>query len=265
MPVIAAIGAPATYALYSSAVIGIASAGLSFYGQQQQAQSAQEMANYNAQVQQNNAVLEADIAKRNSVLQAQGAEYSRQAAMAQYEAGQNNATMLEQQARATEEAARAAASQKRDENQLFLSKQRARYAAAGVVSSEGSPLTVLADTAGRLELGVQNDIYESGLRSRELDWRADLERYNAGFSLLDATQDEYSGDLALWRGDVAQLGIGQANDNAAVTRWSGATEAAGYRLGAAGSLLSGASSILSDGFNYYQKTPRTPKKTTGLG
>lgn len=252
----------ATYVAIANLIVSAVSTGVGVYGQMQQAESAQNIADYNAQVQQNNAQLQAQIAMRNAQIQAQGAQYSAQAAQAQYEAGMNNATVLAQQARSVEEASRIQAEQQREENQRLLARQRARYAAAGVVSSEGSPLAVLAETAGRLELGVQNQMHEANLQARELDWRSKIERYNAGFSLLDAAMDSYGGDVALWRGELAQLGASVAEDEAELTRWSGVTEAQGYRLGALGSLLGGVGGMAGDAYRYYDMGAfGTPKKT----
>lgn len=234
----------------TSLITTAVSTGVSVYGQAQQAESAQAMANYNAQIEQNNAALQAQIAQRNAAYQAQGAEYSAQAAMAQYQAGLNNAAILAQQARATEAAGREEARRLREKNEAFLSRQRARYAAAGVVGTEGTPLAVLAETAGKLELESQDAIYQSSLKAREYDWQSQIERYNAGFSLLDATMDRHQGDIALWRGEVAQGQLGLADDQADYLRWSGATEAAGYRLGATGSLLAGIGTAANNTFTY---------------
>lgn len=254
-------GIPETLATLSLITTAV-STGVSVYGQAQQAESAQALANYNAQIQQNNASLQAQIAQRNATYQAQGAEYSAQAAMAQYQAGLNNAAILAQQARATEAAGREEARRLREKNEAFLSRQRARYAAAGVVGTEGTPLAVLAETAGKLELESQDAIYQSSLKAREYDWRSQLERYNAGFSLLDATMDRHQGDIALWRGEVAQSQLGLANQEADLLRWSGSMDAAGYRMGAVGSLFGGIGDAANKTFNYFDKGVFSKKSTT---
>ncbi len=233
----------------TSLITTAVSTGVSVYGQAQQAESAQAMANYNAQIEQNNAALQAQIAQRNAAYQAQGAEYSAQAAMAQYQAGLNNAAILAQQARATEAAGREEARRLREKNEAFLSRQRALRRSRRRRHRRHS-LAVLAETAGKLELESQDAIYQSSLKAREYDWRSQIERYNAGFSLLDATMDRHQGDIALWRGEVAQGQLGLADDQADYLRWSGATEAAGYRLGATGSLLAGIGTAANNTFTY---------------
>ena len=47
----------------------------------------------------------------------------------------------------------------RTENQSYLSSQRAAYAASGILSGTGSPMTVQATTAGRMEEDVQQYWY----------------------------------------------------------------------------------------------------------
>lgn len=41
------------------------------------------------------------------------------------------------------------------EDQAYLSKQRAAYAASGILSDTGSPMAVQATTAGRMEMDIQ--------------------------------------------------------------------------------------------------------------
>jgi hypothetical protein len=62
-----------------------------------------------------------------------------------------NADLAEQDAMVEERDARLAANEQRKDNERLLSRQRALYAKAGVVTTAGSPLLVQAETAGILE------------------------------------------------------------------------------------------------------------------
>lgn len=65
--------------------------------------------------------------------------------------GRYNAQVAENQALQTEMDARESVKRKREQNSRLISTQRAGYAASGV-TIDGSPLEVMADTAGILEL-----------------------------------------------------------------------------------------------------------------
>lgn len=65
--------------------------------------------------------------------------------------GEYNAKLAEQQAQQTELEARETTRRRRLENKRFLGSQRSQYAASGVLI-EGTPLEVMSETAGILEL-----------------------------------------------------------------------------------------------------------------
>jgi hypothetical protein len=83
--------------------------------------------------------------------------------------GRWNAQAAENQARQTEMDAAEGMRRKRKENARFLASQRARYAKAGVLE-EGTPLELLAENAGNLEMEAldyqrQTRIQAAGLRA----------------------------------------------------------------------------------------------------
>ncbi len=102
--------AVATSTALAIAAIGtsVVGTGVSIYGQQQQAKTAQRTAERNAKIQEN------------------------QALQVEMDAREN-------------------ARRQRDENKRRMKTQRSRYAASGVIN-EGTPLEVMAETAGLLEL-----------------------------------------------------------------------------------------------------------------
>lgn len=212
----------------------LASAGVAYYGQQQQARAAQDMANYNYAVQ-----------KQQMEMQAQMAAMAAQQQQVAYE---NNAKMMENEAvRANQEAvrveqeARERASRMRMENDKLLGAQRARYGASGV-TSEGSPLLVMAETAGALEMGVADELYKGELMARAsrlegvaFKRKAEVERWQAGYSMIDEHAARYNQASAAIRATPILM--------------EGRNTASALRTASYGSLLDGATGAFGMGMN----------------
>lgn len=84
--------------------------------------------------------------------------------------GKYNAKLAENQARQTEMDAAENIRRKRKENKRLIATQRSRYAKAGVLE-EGTPLELLAETAGNLEMETldydrQQRMAAAGLRAQ---------------------------------------------------------------------------------------------------
>jgi hypothetical protein len=258
---------------------------MSFYGQQQQAAAQSRMAQYNFAVANQQAALqnrvsqyEAEAAQQMANYQGQFAQYQSelayrqaalqgQAAQSQYQAQLNNAAQYDQQALRVEQEARERASRMRQENQRLMGAQRARYGKSGV-TSEGSPLAVMAETAGLLELGVADELYKANLERSAFFRRGEVARFEAGFSLLDKAASEYEMAAARFRGSydtqvakfqadagrfqsfAAQQGYGIALQQASANKFGSMATASGARLASYGSLLEGVGNTANLGFNY---------------
>lgn len=74
----------------------------------------------------------------------------------------------------------------RQKNKVYLSRQRAGYAANGILNT-GSPLAVQAETAGRLEMGVKQEYINSRRKIDMLHSEAD-----AGLRSSAATAQAYN-------------------------------------------------------------------------
>ena len=108
-----------------------------------------------------------------------------------------NATVARENAKAAELQAAERAKRIRSQGKSLLAKQRALYGASGVDLMFGSPLLVLADTAGQIELEAQDAIFAgktqaAGLRSEAggilAEGRAKTQAANIGaFSSLLST------------------------------------------------------------------------------
>lgn len=238
----AAAAALAAYAPYIAAGTAVAASavgtGMSMYSQNQQAKTAQRMADYNAAAQRQDAEVQARLAQYQSNVNAQMAQ-------AQAQTKINNAQSVANQVPGLETQQRERARRMREEKERALSMQRAKYANSGVVN-EGSPLVVLADTSQLAELNIQDGLYESELQRRSLLRQAELTKYEASFSLLEADQQRYAG-LA------AQAGQRISNRRVDITRLTGAAEASTYRAAAAASLIQGVGQTADLAFDYRYK------------
>lgn len=146
-------------------------------------------------------------------------------AKATAEAAEYNARLAENQALQTEMDARENIRRKRLENSRYLSTQRSRFAKAGV-TEEGSPLIVMSETAALLEMDAQ-----------EVNRQAMIEasRLRAG-----AAETRRTG--------VFQAG--QYQKQAGFERMYGSAQASAARIGAASTLLAGASNMAGSAFQF---------------
>lgn len=297
--------------------------GISVYGQMQQAQQAAQMAAYNQQVQQqaamiarNNAMMQNEMAARQTqIMQAQikaqqqasqmnaaNAQrmslLNRQASQQQFEAGamakqnnfiaaQRNSQQAENEAKLVEMQARERARRQREENEQLLSRVRAKNTKTNL-TTEGTPLTIMAETAGVMELAVADSWYESGLKAEALrqksrisDWQGktmlwenSLEARQQGTDqevlklkgqidqqnyALEQQMLNYDMAAAQYQGSAitAQRGIiGQtyANDmnTANLSYMQGMNQSRAGYIGAAGTLFSGMSSV-GDMYGQYRR------------
>jgi len=238
-------GGATAYILAAASIAATAvGTGVSYYSQQEQSRNAAAMANYNRQVADQNNRVNLQLAQQQSSWQAQNAE-------ARAAAQNNNATALERQGRAAESQAREEARRERIKNERQLSMQRARYGKSGV-TSEGSPLAVMAETAGLLELGIQDINYRGDMEGRAYDRKADLERFEAGFSMFDA-------GIARYEGAAAEAGFSINQNKSQADYLSGMNTAAGYKSAATGTLIQGVGSAINTGASSYSSYSRTPR------
>lgn len=96
-----------------------------------------------------------------------------------------NISRLESQAKANNSRTRNEIRREREKGERIKALQRARFAKSGV-TSEGTPLEVLAETAGLVELGIQDLAYEGELESRNLRNQADDLRFKKSIAATAA-------------------------------------------------------------------------------
>ena len=234
----AAIGTTATVALYSSLAASVAAtaagAGLSMYSQQQQAKTASAIADYNYDIERQNAEVQSRMAQQQAL-------WRQQAAQVQYQQQQNNAIAYDQQAQAVEQQAQEKIRRMREEADRTMATKRAAYAKSGI-TTEGSPIVVLAEAGGLLELGQQDALYDANLEASAWRRKATDERYQSKFSLFNQA-------VAKYEGDAAKVGKILDLQRADINLASGRAEAEGHRIASYGSLIQGASDIASTSFS----------------
>jgi hypothetical protein len=194
----------------AAAVSSLASAGMAYYGQQQQAAAAQRMAEYNYATQKAQMEMQNQMAAQQAQAQAGIFNYNAQIA-------QNEATRVEQEAR---ERAR----RMREENDRALGLQRAQYGKSGVTSA-GSPLMVMAETAGLGELAVSDELYKADSQRSGLYQQAALE--------------QFKGRMAQFEAGGYQWNAANAGAFNKPLLMAGNNEAAALRMSSYGSLISG--------------------------
>lgn len=236
----------------ASVIATAAGTGISMYAQQEQAKAAESAANYNYAIERQNAAVSAAMAERN-------AQMAQQQAQAQYQVGVNNAAALDAQALAIENQSREQARRLREENDRTKALQKARYAKSGV-TSEGSPLAVMAETAGLLELGVQDGTFAADLEARNYRRAAEGERYQAEFSKLDE-------HLARYNEAAAKTGYAIDLNAAGVNRMARQNDAASMWTSSYGTLLTGLKGIGQDsiGLSDRYQTKKLASMTTPGG
>lgn len=238
--------------LYVSAALSLimsaVGTGLTVYGQQQQADQQEAMAEYNYKVQQQNAKVNQEIALQQAAI-------NQRAAMSQYQAGLNNVQTYYDQAAAIQAQGQEEARRMRTDNERMLAVQRMKYAKSGVTISEGSPLLVMAETAGTLELGVQDALYKSDMDAAAMRRTGDVEKYQAGFSLMDAGVQAY-------QAAASRAGFRLNMEQARLNRAAGYSQAAGMRMSSYGTLISGIGQTAGMAANYAGSIPTSGSSST---
>lgn len=216
------MGIEAGIAIAGLAVSAIG-AGVSAYGSYEQGQQEQQMANYNAAIQRNNAQVNSYIQQQQ--VSAQQNLYSYQEQSIQQQQAANMAQAREQIARESEQKAQ------------LQAHQRAAYAGAGVVL-EGTPLAVLSDTEKKYQLMQADTLYQAQMKNYSLQNEFNTADYQKGLLNLDI----YG----------AQQGLKIANSQADLTQMQGSAAATAGKYNAVGTLLSSAASGMKTGFQDYQ-------------
>lgn len=242
------------------AIAGIATlvgTGISVVSQISQAKTQEKIARFNAQIEQGNARLQMlsqmgalQQQRAQSALALKQAEINFQMAQAEAGARDANAMRIRQAADARAASSREAIRRKRLDHARFMATQRAKIAASGVVDSTGSPLELLAETAGQMQLAVEEMHQEANIDLTEARNEATMENFGANLMRAGA-----GGQMAIERAAAGLRTASYGLDAARIkTQFRADRTASSYKLfgaqantkgayaAAAGTLLSGVGS-----------------------
>jgi hypothetical protein len=225
---------------YVFAAVSIASAAtgaaVSYNAQKSSADLASATAEYDALLQER----QARIAQRNTELQAT----VNQAALRSDEQQQlNQAAALEKHAEAQRSAGREATRRARLNGARLQARQRARLAGSGFIN-EGTPLDLLAEAAGNIQLELNDQQYAADLDATKTLNQASLVRRGASQTGFQASLTRLDQDAAATR-TRAEL------RNAELTRLTGTSTAAGLNNSATASLLTGFTNTATKTYDAY--------------
>ena len=239
--------------LVASVLATAASTGVAMYSADQQSKSQAAIADYNRQINEQNASWQRMAAERA----AQAEQFNSQLSMfnAQSQADQANmnnilvqqqAQQLRAQADGVDTQARQQADRIRAEKARILGLQRSQFAKGGV-TTEGSPLAVLADTANLYEMQVADTKLLANLESNKKRYEADMNSivgdFNMNADLFSSAMAKKSAQISFNDAQFAEKAGGAgyriAMRQAAIEQQAGyatsrATQLGGYAAGAAG-------------------------------
>jgi hypothetical protein len=253
-------------AVIVSVVATAASTGIQMYSAQQAAASQAAIADYNRQINQQNAQWQtmaaqraADTASFNSQLQMFNAESQRmqgeftaqgsrmqneqlrmqsQFTDMQGELQKNTAALLRQQASGEEAQAQAQADRIRREKSRILGLQKSQMAKGNVLSSAGSSLWVLSETADLYERQALDTRLLANLNASKNRYEANVTDFNAGITALEASSmrdqaglNDRAIDFNLNQENFqASLNMGAARMGLQDAEFERAAAGAGYRI-----------------------------------
>jgi hypothetical protein len=231
--------------------IALVGAGVSAYGQYQQGQAMNAIAQYNAAQQERQGRYQMMTAAAQANMMKKQAEANYHLRAAEANAKDANARQLEQQALSQDAVSRENARRRMTNMKRDAATQRQALATSGVVESTGTPLDLLAETAQTIQRDQAEQHYSNELSRRTLFREADLERLGGKFALAGATIDKSAAlaesSLTMAKGRLSYLSSKREAD---ITRMTGAANKKAANIAAAGTLISGASSF-AGGFAKY--------------
>ena len=243
---------PGTWFLGIAAIAAVASAGVSIYSSNEQAQAQAAMAEYNRMAAEQNASWQRLAGERAAQADQFNAQIQGFNADAQAQQAQMNRQMLGQQsdqlraqATAQDAQARDQAGRIRAEKDRILGLQRSQFAAGGV-TPEGSPLAVLADTANMYDMQVNDTKLLANLETNKKRREAGLNDIIGDFnfnqdtfaSMMNSKAAKLSLDDAKFAEEAAGAGYRINLRQAAIEERAGMSQSRGTMYAGYGSALS---------------------------
>jgi len=228
------------YLGYIAAAATVVGAGVSAYSSYATGKTQQAIANYNAANQEKNAKLQLMQMQTQANLQKQNAEAQFSMRQQEAQAKFNNATSIENQAEGQDRINRANLEKRRTEMERQQASTRAAIAASGAVESSGTPLDILAETAGTIQRDQEEQHYSDNLQRSQLYREAQMERLGGSLALAGATLDRTSEVVSAGLNGVAARSSYLAGKReSTLTRMGGKAAASAGKINAGATLFSG--------------------------
>lgn len=263
-----------TAAAVASVLAAAASTGIAMYSASEQSKSQAAIAEYNRLQNEQNAAWQRMAAERA----AQADQYNAQLSMfnAQSQADQANmnnvlvqqqSQQLRAQADGEDRQAREQADRIRAEKARILGLQRSQYAAGGV-TTEGSPLAVLADTANLYEMQVADTRLLANLSSEKKRYEAGMNElvgdFNLNSDLFASAMNKKAAQISFNDAQFAEKAAGAGYRinmrQAAIEQMAGNATARATAIGGYSALASGIGSVANTGMTYYGYKGSTTKQ-----
>lgn len=259
------------------------STGIGFLGQRMGANAAERNAEFNASMGKINAAFELDSELRAiqterlaSDIQFSEARVNHSLEIADAEARERNAEMLHLYANANTAESREEIRRRRLDFKRFQGSQRARVGASGVIEA-GSPLEALAESAGQMELALNEMQRQASNEFNETMNQAAIESRDARLQRLLATQNlngaAHAREVSRITSDMdatnAQYRYQSALNGYSADLSRSRDQARGMRLGSVGTLLSGTASWIGNrktqpSYPYSWAQPVNQRTGTGI-
>lgn len=248
--------------LIASLVTTAIGAGVSAYGQYQAGKTQSAISNYNALQRDKQAKMEM------LAMQAQARSSQKQADLMRATAAGNfalreaeanarfaNADQLEKQALNEDKISRRNIRDKRADFNALTGEQRASIADSGIVETSGTPLDILAETAGKIQGEQESMLFENEQSRRTIFREADLERFGGQMGLAGASLDRSSSlaqaslmdDEARLRQFSAKAAYQSGRAEADIMRLTGRANRKASNISAGMTIFSGLGSMASTG------------------
>ncbi len=237
----------------TSIILAVIGAGVSYVGASQQAKASTAIAEQNAAIARMNAANEAESMRARAAIQQNTTRQNFQLRQAEAAQAFANAGAKRTQAQAQDAVNAENMRTRREEGRRLQAAQSAKFGAAGIVESTGSPLSLAAATAGLIQRDLAATKYQQELAQTGLLHEAGMERLGGYFAMAGATMDAGAGGAeAGLRMAAASARVAGGNREADVIRAAGMAQSAGARYSAFGNLLGSAGSIYGQHLQYKQ-------------
>lgn len=248
--------------LIASLVTTAIGAGVSAYGQYQAGKTQSAISNYNALQRDKQARMEmlamqaqARASERQADLTRAAAEGNFALAQSEANARFQNASQIENNALNEDKINRRNIRDKRADFNALTGEQRASIAQSGVIETSGTPLDILAETAGKIQQEQESMLFENEQSRRTLFREADLERFGGEMGLAGASLDRSSSlaqaslmdDEARLRDFSAKAAYQSGRAEADIMRMTGRANRRASNIAVGTTIFSGLGSMLGTG------------------